>query len=62
MYYEAVKSYTKALVSNHFIKSYYSFYFTNIQDLNPNNHIVFCNRAQAYKKLKNFQMMYDDSV
>jgi hypothetical protein len=28
----------------------------------PTNSIVFCNRAQAYKKIHKFQLMYDDSL
>ena len=33
-----------------------------LQNYNPENPVVFCNRAQAYKKTKQFSLMYDDSV
>lgn len=37
-------------------------WYTKSLNENPSNPIVFCNRAIAYKKIKQFQLMYDDSI
>lgn len=37
-------------------------HYTKSINYNPKNHIVYTNRATAFKKHKEFQIMYEDSL
>lgn len=36
-------------------------HYTKALNFNPTSHIIYTNRATAFKKHKEFQLMYDDS-
>jgi hypothetical protein len=53
---EAIMHYTKSLVS--FTIFFFNFFYQNI---NPTNYLVYTNRATAFKKHREFELMYEDS-